>query len=53
MFRWRRFGGPMRETILQVLEDSSHQLWFTTNKGLMSVPVLRLDALASGSQCSA
>ena len=44
-----RFGGPMRETILQVLEDSSHQLWFTTNKGLMSVSRSALDALAAGS----
>src|SRR5580692_7446765 len=43
-----RFGGPMRETILQVLEDSSHQIWFTTNKGLMSVPRADLDALAAG-----
>jgi ligand-binding sensor domain-containing protein len=39
-----RFGGPMRETILQVLEDASHQIWFTTNKGLMSVPRADLDA---------
>jgi signal transduction histidine kinase/ligand-binding sensor domain-containing protein/DNA-binding response OmpR family regulator/HPt (histidine-containing phosphotransfer) domain-containing protein len=42
------FGGPMRETILQVLEDASHQIWFTTNKGLMSVPRADLDALAGG-----
>jgi signal transduction histidine kinase/ligand-binding sensor domain-containing protein/DNA-binding response OmpR family regulator/HPt (histidine-containing phosphotransfer) domain-containing protein len=43
-----RYGGPMRETILQVLEDASHQIWFTTNKGLMSVPRADLDALAAG-----
>jgi len=43
-----RFGGPMRETIMQVLEDTSHQIWFTTNKGLMSVPRADLDALADG-----
>jgi len=42
------FGGPLRETILQVLEDDSHQLWLTTNKGLMSVPRAALDALAAG-----
>ena len=45
-----RFGGPMRETILQVLEDASHQIWFTTNKGLMSVPRADLDALAGGGE---
>jgi signal transduction histidine kinase/DNA-binding response OmpR family regulator len=43
-----RFGGPMRETILQVLEDASHRIWFTTQKGLMSVPRADLDALADG-----
>jgi signal transduction histidine kinase/ligand-binding sensor domain-containing protein/CheY-like chemotaxis protein/HPt (histidine-containing phosphotransfer) domain-containing protein len=43
-----RFGGPLRETILQVLEDDSHQLWITTNKGLMSVSRSGLDALAAG-----
>ena len=45
-----RFGGPMRETILQVLEDASHQIWFTTNKGLMSVPRADLDVLAGGTE---
>jgi signal transduction histidine kinase/ligand-binding sensor domain-containing protein/CheY-like chemotaxis protein/HPt (histidine-containing phosphotransfer) domain-containing protein len=43
-----RFGGPMRETILQVLEDGSHVFWITTNKGLMTVPRAALDALANG-----
>ncbi len=47
-----RFGGPMRETILQVLEDASHQIWFTTNKGLMSVPRADLDALVAGQNTS-
>ena len=33
-----RFRGPLRETIMQLLEDDAHQMWLTTNKGLMSVP---------------
>ena len=43
-----RFGGPLRETIMQLLEDDAQQIWFTTNKGLMSVPRAALDALAAG-----
>ncbi len=43
-----RFGGPLRETILQVLEDDRHQLWMTTNKGLISVARDGLDALVKG-----
>ena len=43
-----RFGGPLRETILQLLEDDAHRIWITTNKGLMSVPRDALDALAAG-----
>ena len=43
-----RFGGPLRETIMQLLEDDAQQLWFTTNKGLMSVPRAGLDSLAAG-----
>jgi signal transduction histidine kinase/ligand-binding sensor domain-containing protein/DNA-binding response OmpR family regulator/HPt (histidine-containing phosphotransfer) domain-containing protein len=44
-------GGPLRETILQMLEDDSHHLWISTNKGLLSVPLAALDAaLARGSQ---
>jgi signal transduction histidine kinase/ligand-binding sensor domain-containing protein/DNA-binding response OmpR family regulator/HPt (histidine-containing phosphotransfer) domain-containing protein len=43
-----RFGGPLRETVLQVLEDDSHRLWMTTNKGLVSVARDALDALATG-----
>ncbi len=46
------FGGPLRETILQILEDKSHRFWLTTNKGLMSVPRADLDALADGAQTS-
>jgi signal transduction histidine kinase/ligand-binding sensor domain-containing protein/CheY-like chemotaxis protein/HPt (histidine-containing phosphotransfer) domain-containing protein len=43
-----RFGGPLRETVLQILEDDSHQLWITTNKGLMSIARSAIDALAAG-----
>ena len=43
-----RFGGPLRETIMQLLEDDAQQIWFTTNKGLMSVPRAALDSLAAG-----
>jgi signal transduction histidine kinase/ligand-binding sensor domain-containing protein/CheY-like chemotaxis protein/HPt (histidine-containing phosphotransfer) domain-containing protein len=42
-------GGALRQTIMQILEDGSHQLWMSTNKGLMSVPLAALDAaLAQG-----
>jgi signal transduction histidine kinase/ligand-binding sensor domain-containing protein/CheY-like chemotaxis protein/HPt (histidine-containing phosphotransfer) domain-containing protein len=42
-------AAPLRETILQILEDDSQQLWMSTNKGLMSVPLAALDAaLAQG-----
>jgi signal transduction histidine kinase/CheY-like chemotaxis protein/streptogramin lyase len=50
MISLAQFGGPLRETILQVLEDKSHRLWLTTNKGLMSVPRADLDALADGAR---
>ncbi len=43
-----RFGGPLRETILQVLEDDAHQIWLTTNRGMMAVTRAELDALAAG-----
>jgi signal transduction histidine kinase/ligand-binding sensor domain-containing protein/CheY-like chemotaxis protein/HPt (histidine-containing phosphotransfer) domain-containing protein len=43
-----RSGGPLRETVLQLLEDDAHQFWVTTNKGLMSVSRDALDALAAG-----
>ena len=42
------FGGALRETILQILEDDDHRLWFSTNKGLMSVERAALDALIAG-----
>jgi signal transduction histidine kinase/ligand-binding sensor domain-containing protein/DNA-binding response OmpR family regulator len=42
------FGGPLRQTILQLLEDDAHQVWLTTNKGLMSVARDALDDLANG-----
>jgi signal transduction histidine kinase/ligand-binding sensor domain-containing protein/CheY-like chemotaxis protein/HPt (histidine-containing phosphotransfer) domain-containing protein len=42
-------AAPLRETIMQMLEDGSHHLWLSTNKGLMSVPLAALDAaLAQG-----
>jgi signal transduction histidine kinase/ligand-binding sensor domain-containing protein/CheY-like chemotaxis protein/HPt (histidine-containing phosphotransfer) domain-containing protein len=47
------FGGALRETILQVLEDKSHRFWLSTNKGLMSVPRADLDALVDGTKTSA
>ena len=47
-----QFGGPLRETILQVLEDRSHRFWMTTNKGLVSVPRADLDALVDGAKLS-
>jgi signal transduction histidine kinase/ligand-binding sensor domain-containing protein/CheY-like chemotaxis protein/HPt (histidine-containing phosphotransfer) domain-containing protein len=47
------FGGPLRETILQILEDKSHRFWLSTNKGLMSVPRADLDALVDGAKTSA
>src|SRR5260221_13161983 len=50
MISLARFGGPLGETILQVLEDESHRFWLTTNKGLMSVPRSELDALADGAK---
>jgi len=50
MLSLAQFGGPLRETILQVLEDKSHRFWLTTNKGLMSVPRADLDALADGAK---
>ena len=42
------FGGPLRQTILQLLEDDAHRMWLTTNKGLMSVPRDALDGLVNG-----
>jgi ligand-binding sensor domain-containing protein/signal transduction histidine kinase len=39
---------PLRENILQLLEDDAHQFWFSTNKGLITAPRSALEALASG-----
>ncbi len=50
MISLAQFGGQLRETILQVLEDQSHRLWLTTNKGLLSVQRADLDALADGAR---
>ena len=41
-----RYAAPLRETILQLLEDEKHRLWMSTNKGLISVPLAALDTLA-------
>ena len=41
-------GGPLRATILQILEDDAHQLWMTTNNGLISVARSALETLAAG-----
>jgi ligand-binding sensor domain-containing protein/signal transduction histidine kinase/CheY-like chemotaxis protein/HPt (histidine-containing phosphotransfer) domain-containing protein len=43
-----RSSGPLRETIMQLLEDDAHRIWLTTNKGLMSVSRDELDAFAAG-----
>ncbi len=43
-----RFPGPLRQTTLQVLEDSSHRIWISANKGLVSVPRAALEAVAAG-----
>jgi ligand-binding sensor domain-containing protein/signal transduction histidine kinase len=45
-------AGPLHETILRVLEDDRHQMWFTTNRGLVSVSRETLDALATGDSVS-
>lgn len=41
-------GGPFRQMILQILEDSAHQLWLTTNKGVFAVPRKQMEAYLSG-----
>ena len=43
-----RHGAPLRETILDVQEDTDHRLWITSNKGLISVPRQALESLAEG-----
>ena len=52
MLSLAQFGGQLRETILQVLEDKSHRFWLTTNIGLMTVQRAELDALADGAKIS-
>jgi ligand-binding sensor domain-containing protein/signal transduction histidine kinase len=44
----KRFGGPLQETICQVLEDDTHQFWLATTKGLITVSRDALEALAAG-----
>ncbi len=41
-----RYAAPLRETILQLLEDDKHRFWMSTNKGLISVSRASLDTLA-------
>jgi signal transduction histidine kinase/ligand-binding sensor domain-containing protein/CheY-like chemotaxis protein/HPt (histidine-containing phosphotransfer) domain-containing protein len=41
-------GGALGETVLQVLEDEQHQIWLTSNKGLISIARATLDVLAPG-----
>jgi signal transduction histidine kinase/ligand-binding sensor domain-containing protein/DNA-binding response OmpR family regulator/HPt (histidine-containing phosphotransfer) domain-containing protein len=43
-----KFGAALRETILQILEDDQHRLWFSSNTGLTFVARSALDALAHG-----
>jgi signal transduction histidine kinase/ligand-binding sensor domain-containing protein/CheY-like chemotaxis protein/HPt (histidine-containing phosphotransfer) domain-containing protein len=43
-----RYHDPLRENIYQLLEDDSHQLWFSTNKGLFTVARSALEDLAAG-----
>jgi len=44
-----RQSGPLRDAILQILEDDAHQLWMPQNKGLLSVRRDALEAAAAGS----
>jgi ligand-binding sensor domain-containing protein/signal transduction histidine kinase/DNA-binding response OmpR family regulator len=43
-----RYHDPLRENIYQLLEDDSHQFWFSTNKGLFTVARSALEELATG-----
>ena len=43
-----RYHDPLRETIYQLLEDDSHQFWFSTDKGLFTVARSALEGLAAG-----
>jgi ligand-binding sensor domain-containing protein/signal transduction histidine kinase/CheY-like chemotaxis protein/HPt (histidine-containing phosphotransfer) domain-containing protein len=42
------YHDPLRENIYQLLEDDSHQFWFSTNKGLFTVARSGLEDLAAG-----
>jgi ligand-binding sensor domain-containing protein/signal transduction histidine kinase/CheY-like chemotaxis protein/HPt (histidine-containing phosphotransfer) domain-containing protein len=42
------YHDPLRESIYQLLEDDSHQFWFSTNKGLFTVARSALEELADG-----
>jgi ligand-binding sensor domain-containing protein/signal transduction histidine kinase/DNA-binding response OmpR family regulator/HPt (histidine-containing phosphotransfer) domain-containing protein len=46
VFSFAHSPGPLRETILQLLEDDAHTVWLTTNKGLLSVARAELDRFA-------
>jgi signal transduction histidine kinase/ligand-binding sensor domain-containing protein/CheY-like chemotaxis protein len=43
-----QYRDPLRENIYQLLEDDSHQFWFSTNKGLFTVARSALEDLAAG-----
>ena len=43
-----RYQDPLKNTLLQVLEDDTHRFWFSTNKGLITAPRSALEALAAG-----
>ena len=43
-----RYHDPLRENIYQLLEDDSHQFWFSTNKGIFTVARSALEDLAAG-----
>jgi ligand-binding sensor domain-containing protein/signal transduction histidine kinase len=42
-----RSRNPLRQNILQLFEDDAHQFWFSTDKGLITVPRVALEALST------
>ncbi len=40
--------GPLRESIFKILEDDTHRLWMTTDRGIVTVPRADLEAVADG-----
>src|SRR5258708_9724655 len=42
------FAAPLRQSIMQVLEDDQHRIWLTSNTGLASISRVSLAALATG-----